>query len=288
MSESENQKPLEDRESQQRWLIPNWLPAAEVGLLAGVSGCGKTRLALQIAYTLAAGEGWDLLGLPALETPELKTVVYAGYADPPDELIYQLAKHEEQLQSLAQELNRPRTPLLEPPQELHILDNLDLHQGGPMWGVDTISSPISDPGPLPTWWAVTDLASQVEADLLIIDPVEMAFAGDENNRAEVTRFMNELHVWSQDTDTTVLVVSRLRKYTPYNPRLTYWGPYTQENRFLFRWLMGAELKPPGAGRNWEPRQGRASLQCPKSDYGPQPDPISLIIDDGVWLGVHRI
>ena len=39
------------------WLIPGWLPVGRLGMLSGRGGRGKSRLALQLAARLAAGQG---------------------------------------------------------------------------------------------------------------------------------------------------------------------------------------------------------------------------------------
>jgi RecA-family ATPase len=172
------------------FFMPHFVPANEVVVVTGDGGTNKSTFALQLATCSAAGKpmlGYDVTSGPAL---------YVTAEDDDRENHWRLAKMAQaigtSLQALAGRLGvvslRGRLN-----NELAIFDQ---------------------EGKLHTTQAYALLRSTIRrtgAKLLVLDNVAHLFAGNENDRAEVTAFINLLYQLCRDFDVTLLLIAHRNK-----------------------------------------------------------------------------
>ena len=192
------------------WLVDGWLPAGELALLAGPGNVGKGLLTVQLAAALACDRGplenaggWLPAGAtvgaepPAL-CPDPCPVVLAGWEDDRDELL----RRRHRL-SMYGGCGWARDPSID--GRLHALP-----MAGPVWEA-TRGEVLTDGALTPTGAALLEYSAQIGARLLVIDPVGMALALPEIDRAAVSLALGELRRWAQRTGTTVLLVGHPAK-----------------------------------------------------------------------------
>lgn len=218
-----------------QWLIQDWLPAGRVGLLAGVGGTGKTRLAMQVAAGLAAGsDTWipsvsQTWGLPDLNrwhggksawqsaTESACEPVHTVYASWEDETSEAARRLHWMNHSPFDERESDRLPGawhgLADLTESGLGDRfhwLDFAAHGPLWGPDTAhgSGHTSTVGKLyRAGQTLRNRCESVGARLLVIDPIAAAFGSNENDRALVRAFMSDWQAWAVRTGCAVLILS---------------------------------------------------------------------------------
>ena len=184
-----------------KWIIPGWLPCGRVALVSGNGGLGKSRLTLQLAYAIAAGEpsaipgdeGEGLNLRPGIEygAGPQNTVVMASWEDEADELHRKLH----------------RTGKAPPPKDR--LHALNFAGKGPLWGPGKggESTHIATEGGLrPAGQWLLDYARECDARLLVIDPTAAAYGSDENSRSHVRAFMSYFDFWGIENNCAVLMV----------------------------------------------------------------------------------
>lgn len=279
------------------WLIPDWLPTGEVGLLTGGSGRGKSMMALQLGMALAGGGGWTLLGgecgLPAPpDAADPRTVLYAGYEDRAKHIVRRLDWLEKQI---AESDTEPRTRRSRAPDGLRVLNPDRLRRAGPLWGREPNMQ--STGVRLAAWQILEAVARQLDRlDLLIVDPLGMAYAGNEVDRGEVSRFVNDLAVLasdlSDDLECAVLILSHPPKSAKgdvddLNDMVsgsTAWG-----GSIRYAWGLTALPRPPAfddsGPQSWEPADGTAGLACLKQSQGLRPASLPLRMEPGLQGGV---
>ena len=158
---------LTDEEPPAReWAIPNWWGIGFLTLLAGPGGVGKTLLAQQMASALA-------VGAPFLERPikPLRVLMWAG-EDDADEL------WRRQIQ-IAKQMRLP----------LNAFTNFIVES----FAARDCTLVDMSFGALHPTSMMDELAAQVadyDADCIILDNVARMYGGDENNRHQVTKFVN--------------------------------------------------------------------------------------------------
>ena len=221
------------------WLIPRWLPANRVTVLSGHGATGKSRLALQLASALAAGGDWlpvkgDLI-VPRLQDGQ-STAVFANWED---------EGHEFQRRLHGQEGGYPAVE-----DRLHIVR---FGGRGPLWG----SPPGAHSAAIGDWLApgrwLMHYCQLQRAKLLVIDPLASAYGSNENDRAQVRRFMASLGDWAERSGCTVLVIAH-----PPKSEAVFSGSTDWHNATRAMWLLG--LKENSAG---EPAP---CLELHKSNY----------------------
>lgn len=168
------------------WLIPGWMPASRAGLLTGVGGAGKTRLGLQLAYSIATGSQW------------LRT---EGYSGSPSPVVY--ATYEDELHELEHRLHIIREAA-GAVQSAPPIYGYDLSSNGPLWG---IRGNDYEGGFTRTGDALRELCERENPPrLLVIDSLASAFGGNENDRVHVRGFMNAWDSWARDAGCAVLAI----------------------------------------------------------------------------------
>jgi AAA domain len=151
------------------WVLPYWIPAAHITLLAGRGGIGKTLIAQHIATAVALGHEY-------VETLTARRVLMWAAEDDADELWRRQLAISSYMQSSISEL----------------ADRFSLHSYA---GSDvTLMAPVF--GKLETTPALGELADQVadyRAELVILDNIARLFGGNENDRHAVTTFCALVH-----------------------------------------------------------------------------------------------
>ena len=193
--------------SKRKWIIDDWMPEGSLGMLVGQGGSGKSTLVLQLCAALASGRK-DWIDLFAERTDVIKQmnrinytkpqkVVFASYEDEIEEI-------DRRLQSISKHYDFAKSENIN--ENFHCIDFTKL---GAIW---TPSSQGS--GHISTVATQTkagerlqQFCENLEARLLVIDPVAAAYGSEENARALVRAFMTFWLGWSRQTKCTVLFIS---------------------------------------------------------------------------------
>lgn len=171
-----------------RFIIPQLAPAGEVTLFTGAGAVGKSLLAQQLATALAAGR--NTLGLDIRRGP----AIYLTAEDDADQLHW---------------------------RQKHLCAALDVRMADLAGSLHLISRrgelnylAVSDGGPLePTslFGQVARLTRSIGASALFIDNVAHVFPGDENDRGEVTQFINLLNGLAGSTGAAIILLGHPNK-----------------------------------------------------------------------------
>ena len=193
-----------------QFVIDPWLPVGCVSSLYGIGGFGKSRLALQMAAGIASGGDEQVRGewIEGAEAPKMGSVV------PEDGAAVLFASWEddqyEQVRRLAMTSSVSHAPWVTPARTRN-LKMAYLAGDGPAWGVD-FGRHISVVGRLQAAGKrIMRHAEQIEARLIIIDPLAAAFMGNENDRSAVRAFLSEWNEWAAANDAAVLVIAHESK-----------------------------------------------------------------------------
>ena len=167
----------------QGWLVENWLPRNCVAMLTGDGGVGKSRLALQLAWSLSGegrwlGEAGQMPGNGAdygmgFEPLGPSTIVYATWEDSPEQI-------------------RGRLYWLEQAGKVgdgHNFKIADMRARGHLWA-STQHNAV--PGLTPAGETLRQAAEQHNARLLVVDTLGVANGASEIDRAQVGAFFRGL------------------------------------------------------------------------------------------------
>ena len=194
----------------QGWLIENWLPRNCVAMLTGDGGVGKSRLALQLAWSLS-GDGQWLGEAGQMPSPGADygmgfeplgpgAIVYATWEDSPEQI-------------------RGRLFWLEQFGKVGNGNNFkiaDMRARGHLWS-QTDRNP--SPGLTPAGEALRLAAEQHNARLLVVDTIGVAYGASEIDRAQVGAFFADWAAWSDENDCAVLLIA----HPPKTAGVTYSG-----------------------------------------------------------------
>lgn len=228
-----------------QWLVPYWLPAGRLTLFTGMGGVGKSRLSLQLAATLASGtREWLGPSGPKATTDHPLPVLYVSWEDDAPEIARRLRRMD-----------------ADPDMMGRRLAFMDVAEAGPTWvsGPDGGNTAIAD-------WMV-GAAGDTSAQLVVIDPLAAAFAGNENDRAEVRAFVTAWDKWARDTGCAVLVISHPPKYgdASYSGSTDWWNAA----RAVWR------MRPPTEKEAEADPDALPVLEVLKSNYAPKPSPVTI-------------
>lgn len=256
----------------QQWLIKHWLPAGRLAMLTGEGGAGKSRLALQLAAALAAGETDWINGndeLCRVEAPgEGAPVVWATWEDDHREIDRRLAVAAQQSRAPVTSANHTsqvsKAAEWCSPQRLD--DRLivaDMAELGPLWG-PAPGRHVSTTGELlPAGHKLLDVAAGAGARLLVLDPLAAAYGSNENDRALVRQFCATLDAWARQHGCAVLMVA----HPPKNTGDPYSGSTDWRNASRAMLTLTHETR----GEEDEQRE-EWKLSLEKSNYGPPQPP----------------
>ena len=249
-----------------QWLIDGWLLWGRVALLAGDGGLGKSRLALRLAAGIASADTDWLGGITTAEGTRRRllridqpaNVVIATWEDDLDEFDRRLAalgKHE---------ATDGRVKFV------------DMADHGPLWAplrsghVSSIASLTAAGEKLRAY------AESVDAQMLVIDPLAAAYAGDENVRGLVRAFLASWDAWARRSDCAVLFVGHTPKTVSRTSGSTDW-----RNAVRNLWSMEYRYPPKAGASDMTEEQAALILECEKRNYGPKPPVIYLDREGGV-------
>jgi RecA-family ATPase len=235
------------------WIVPGWLPVGSVTSLYGRGGVGKTLLAQQIQT--AVGTGRPFFGL---ETTQCKVLSFFCEDD-------------------EAELHR---------RQVCINASLGVGMedlGGIRWQgrfgkanvMVTVEGGILKPTEFRAF--VREAAVRFGARLLILDNVAQLFAGNENIRAEVTQFVNDLGAIAQEINGAVLLLGHPGKADGSE----FSGSTAWDATVRSRWILERpkeDLDDQDAGELADLRV----LRKAKANYSGTGDEITLRWDQGVF------
>ena len=263
------------RPEPRRWLVHEWLPMDAITLLTGPGGIGKSRLALQLAAGVASGGemdrwigGWTSAdyhtltlgnGVPVGGGP----VLYATWEDSPGECFRRLA-----------ELSGEAAPWVTP-DRLDALYIVDMAGRGPLWGPDIGRHIQSTAGLLATGQRLRELAEDLGAVLVVLDPLAAAYAGDENARALVRAFMADGDAWARLRGLSILMLAH-----PPKSGANYAGSTDWQAAARAMWQLDKAPVGKAGKRGDDDRPVGWRLEMVKSNYGPIPPALRLEWDTG--------
>ena len=277
-----------DEAPDRQWLVDDWLPAGELAMLTGRGETGKGLLALQLGAALACDReplchagGWLPAGAAIEATaPDLcsepVTVVLAGWEDDRHEMLRRRQKL-----SMRGGCGWASHPSVN--DRLHVLP---MRGFGPAW-----APPKNDrfgPGePTESGLSLLDYCEHAEARLLVIDPVGLALALEENDRAAVSAALDELAGWAMHTGCTVLLVGHPAKAT-VGEAADYSGSTAWRGcvRAMLTLRTPSDKAIEQNQKRWQTLKGEkgwelvSHLERNKSNYGPSGDELTIATRGG--------
>ena len=246
---------LEGKEPSKRdFIIDQMIPTGTVTLLAGKAGIGKSILALQAAECLRRGV--PFLGLTTR---------------PCTSLIYSCEDDVDELHRRHARLRKGLGPASECLGKLMLVsrvgaDNaLAVHDGrnGKMM-------------PTASFRALRQTALATGAKLIVIDTVAQTFAGSENDRGQVTAFVNMLTALAQEIDGAILLLSHPPKNEGEYSGSTGWDATVRARLVLYEIKKGS--------------QTRRFLKLAKANYARQFEMEICADSCGLWhlAGARRV
>lgn len=172
-----------------QFIIPRLAPAGEVTLFTGAGAVGKSLLAQQLATALAAGV--RTLGLDLVKAP----AIYLTCEDDAAQLHWRQSH-------ICRALGVSMASLA---GYLHLISL----RGQPDNALATIDQGRLNPAPL--YGRVAELLRSTGARMACLDNVAHLFAGNENDRGEVTQFVNLLNRLAGDTGAAILLLGHPNK-----------------------------------------------------------------------------
>ena len=274
------------------WVIPGWLPAGRVTRLSSHGGSGKTYLALELATSIAAAadpedgstasgiwRAYEGVGSPVLA----RSTAAPGFAETSSDMEKRRKdskKHNTELFRLAPEATPAPVLFLtweDEPEEFGRrlawipsgrgeaiegrLHGLYMERSGPLWGprafghIDTVATLTA------TGRFVEDRIRRLRPRLVVIDPVAAAYAGSENDRAAVRRWLSHLNALAHDTGAAILIVS----HPPKASGASYSGSTDWDNGVRAAWTLDPANAPGCRLEDGDRAQGLA-LTLSKSNY----------------------
>ena len=258
---------LASREPEQpRFLIPDWLPCGYATLLAGHGGIGKSAIALHLAVCAAAGVRF--FGLEVAR----RRVLYLSCED-------RLAVLHWRLSRICSHLGIDLATLR---GWLEIID---------LVGTDTIlwdRDPRTGTTITPAYGLLQERMASHQTEVLIVDGVSDTFAGNENSRGEVKRYVNGLvALIPPDTGAVLLIghVSKLGSTAGANGE-GYSGSTGWHNSVRARWYLYPEATQSEDGER-DARTGDLILDLQKSNNGRTDQSIRFTWDQEAHLFLGR-
>ena len=268
----------EIEEVHREWLIPKWLPANTVTMFTGQGGAGKSWLTLQIACQIASHATKDAWGKPDSEIPsqaeyddstenDPKHIVFATYEDEPAEIKRRLNALSSSFDWIASKRKRIE-------EHLHIVD---MRGVGSVWGPGAGNHVAITGDLLRTGEALRKVCEDIEARLLILDPLSGAFGGNENDRTAVYDFVSSFRGWGDEAKCAMLVIGHL----PKTEGVGFSGSTAWEASARAMWMLG-KVGDEKKGKKDKEEEPYFALQHTKSNYAMKQNDIPLAKDKYGW------
>ena len=248
-----------------RFIVRDWLPAGYATLFAGHGGVGKSAIALHLAVCIA-------LGIPFFGVPvERRCVLYLSCEDRANVLHWRLMHI---CRYLAVSMADLAGWLF-----LHDLVGADcvLWERDPRTGFTTTD-------------ALLELRERIKKDdvcVLFVDGAADTFAGNENARSDVKRYVNAL-LANIPTDGAVVLIGHVAKPAASAATTTegYSGSTQWHNGVRSRWYLRPEVAQDEDERQL--RTGNLQLELQKSNLGPVNQTMTFRWDDDAHLFVGKL
>jgi hypothetical protein len=239
------------------FIVDGWLQNRKVGLLLGEDGAGKSFLLLDLAIAVATGGIW--LGIQTVRAPVL------------------LMSAEEEKRDIKVRLKvggaRGLSVLTD---NLHIIgvDDVEETYGGAVLAeVDEKTRKISLTN---LWHAIVKEVERVNPKLLILEPLNELFDGDEMQRRQARQFLDNLRNLARKRNMGVMLGAH-----PSNASMTERRPGAGSNGWnaavRMRWWLEI-VREVGDATN-ERKLHRMKVTGAYNDRAP----IELVVGDGGWL-----
>lgn len=208
------------------------LPRGKPTGVFGDGGLGKSYIELTRAVCLATGR--PFFGIPMNGLTE--SVLYLSCDDSEDDLHFRLVNIRRYL-----DVNMASTR-----EDVDLdLDVLDMTETDPV-----LFDPRASNGPLtPAYYRLRRFIRDRGVTTLFIDGIANTFAGNENDRGEVTRYVTAMHNLVRDPDRyfpqgTVVLIGHVNKVTAGNPATSqgFSGSTAFNNRVRNRWFVRPEVE----------------------------------------------
>jgi len=249
-----------------KFIVPDWLPAGYATLFAGHGGIGKSAIALHLAVCVAAG-----LPFFGLQT-ERRRVLYLSCEDRESVLHWRLARICEHL----------GVDLASLRGWLEILDLVG--SDAILWDRD----PSTGATITASYGKLEERMRAYQTEVLLVDGVADAFAGNENARGEVKRFVNQLVALIPPDTGAVILIGHVAK-----PSSTagangdgYSGSTGWHNSARARWYLYPETTQGEDGERPE-RSGDLILELQKSNLGRTDQSIRFAWDEDAHMFLGR-
>jgi RecA-family ATPase len=244
-------KPVPPRE----WIVQDMVPSGTVSLLMGDGAAGKTTIALQLAIARSIARDW------------------IGTIPSPGRTLFLSAEDEED------ELHR-RADAIRLHYRVSFSDLGDLRLVD-LVGEDAVLGNLHRDGIIRATPLYQAVLSQIEAfapDLVIIDALADAFAGDENNRAQARQFIGLLKKPARDHKAAILCLAHPSLYG-MNSGTGSSGSTGWNNSVRSRLYFEAAKASDGA----EPDPDLRTLSVKKANYGPKGAPLTVRWTAGAYV-----
>lgn len=236
-------KPVPERE----WIVRDWIPAKTITLLSGDGAVGKSTLALQLGTARALGRDW--IGT----LPTAGRTLYLSAEDDADELHRRLDAIRAHYGATFDDM-----------ADLSLID---------LVGENAVLGEIQKTGIIhatAVFDAVVSIIEKTQADLVIIDALADAFAGDENNRSQARQFIGMLKRPARHYGCAFLCLAH-PSLNGMNTGTGSSGSTAWNNSVRSRLY----FEPAKANDGSEPDPDLRSLSVRKANYGPKGVPTAL-------------
>jgi RecA-family ATPase len=240
---------------QRRWLVPDRIPLPYVTMLSGDGAAGKTTITLQLCVATVRGTDW--LGWPI---DEPGPVIFFTAEEDSDEIHRRLAAIIEPQGIVFQELD-----------DLHLLC---------MPGDDVVLGAPDNTGSIrqtELFASLVTAASQIRPSLIAIEAAADVFAGNENDRAQVRKFIAILRQLAIGSGAAVLLIAHPSLSGMMTGRGT--SGSTAWNNSVRSRLYFASGKKNDDDREPDVRE----LRVMKANYGPEGEVMRLRWQRGLFV-----
>ncbi len=245
-----------------RFIVPDWLPSGYATLFAGHGGMGKSALALLLAVCMALG-----LAFAGIEVAR-RRVLYLSCEDRAGILHWRLDR-------ICRNL---RINLADLAGRLDIVELVG--RDSILWERD----PRTGYTVTPAYGQLAERVRDSSTEVLMVDGVSDTFAGNENARGEVKRYVNALVALIPPDTGSVLLIGHVAKPTATNAQAGegYSGSTQWHNAVRARWYLYPETAQ-GEDNDRAERTGRLLLELQKSNMGRTDQSIPWRWDDDAHL-----